>query len=340
MEIRYVLLFKGDLMKKFLRALQYFFAAVAMIYTILIFVDEEIATPMTVCAIIFWLTSLLLFIRHKKGKLLKRKNLHNKDKSVINVDEQAHSSLDTRSDNISVKRVYAFPKYSNENTDTAADEYILDENGRCVGRADGQPLNDADCAYMVRNGYEQAKRAEQQSSNPKFHRTADEKEMEFQFADKHGAKSQKICDVFLELADRAYQTDDFEEKIVLLQRCIEAYNTAKKWHYQESDGARIWFQDNWEYCHNSQNECFCWVDGMIRHRDYVIKMHDVIIPWILERAENGFLQTDIYRAFPDEDKTALRNTIASLASCNQVQKTKKGNTYFVHKSNAGGVQNE
>lgn len=329
-------------MKKLLRGLQYFFAVIAVIYIVLIFVvDKSLAKPMTICAVIFGTISLLLFIKHKNNKRI----TSSKDNSIAN--EQVECVLDTSLSNnptmiSTVEYTPNFPQYFNEDTDKPADAYIFDANEKCIRRSDGQPLNDADCAYIVRNGYEQAKRAEQRPNNPKFQRTDAEKELEFQFFNKYGEKSQKICDVFLDLSRQAYQTDNLEEKLVLLQQCMEAYNTAKEWHYSKSKGARLWFQDNWEYCHNSQKERFSWIDGIDAYRDYIIKMRDVIIPWILESAENGFLQTEIYKTFPDEGKTELRDVITNLVDCGKIKKTKKGNTYFIcidRIGNAGGVQN-
>lgn len=334
-------------MKKLLCILQYLFAIVTAIYVILMFTDKSIVAPMAICAVIFGTISLLLFIKRKKGYLYRRKSNKQTVDGTENVivNEQSGYIFDETSNggpavSVTIKSTQNFPKYSNENTDIPADTYIYDENGKCIGRADGQLLNEEDCAYMMHVGYEQAKKAEQQSINPKFHRTPAEKELEFQFANKYMLKSQKICDVFCDLNNQAYLTDDLDEKLNLLQACIRAFDAAKEWHYKQSAGAKLWFQDNWEYCHNSQNACFSWIDSVYKHTDQIIKIRDVILPWILENAETGFLQTEIYKTFPEEDQTVLRNLITKLAEQNTVQKTKKGNTYFIHRVNIGDVQNE
>lgn len=241
-----------------------------------------------------------------------------------NIAKDASAFID-----ISVDYSPDFPKYPNEDTDIPADIYIYDSNDNFSKRSDGQPLNNADYAYLTRQGYKNAKLTMQKSSNPKFHRTTAEEELRFQFFYHHGAESQKRCDAFHDFAYQAYKTDVIEEKIILLQKCIEAYESAKEWHYKKSKGAKLWFQDEWEHCHNSQNECFSWIDDEYTYLDHLIKTLDVVIPWILENSQKGFLQTDIYKAFPDEKQSDLRNTITYLANQNKVLKTKKGSTYFV-----------
>lgn len=222
-----------------------------------------------------------------------------------------------------------FPKYPNEDTDIPGETYVYDKRGNFICRADGENINDADAAYLVRNGYDIAKEVLEHSSNPKFHRTESEEELKFQFFYKYGNQSQKLCNVFHDLADQAYLSDDSETKILLLQQCTEAYEAAKQWHYNKSKGAMLWFQDYWEHCHNSKSDCFAWIDGIYSYIDQLIKVRDVITPWILKNAENGFLQTDIYKAFPEEDKTILRKTISKLADQGKICKVKKGSTYFL-----------
>ena len=222
-----------------------------------------------------------------------------------------------------------FPKYPNEDTDIPGDTYIYDKTGNIICRADGVPLNDADAAYLVRAGYEKATNAENNSINPKFHRTAAEEELKFQFMYKYGDQSQNICDVFLNLANKAYLSDDYDKKFSLLEQCIKSYNTAKKWHYNKSKGAALWFQDNWEYCHNSKNECFSWIDDIYIYRNFITEAQNAIIPYILENAKKGFLQTEIYKVFPDVRQSELRDIISYLVKKGKISKNKKGNTYYI-----------
>jgi len=96
-----------------------------------------------------------------------------------------------------------------------------------------------------------------------------------------------------------------------------------------SKGGMMWFQDMWECFYNSQNERFCWVDKILENIKEAQKEIAVIEPWILNQSQAGFLQTDIYRAFPDDNKTMLRNVITRLVNQGKIQKQKKGSSYFI-----------
>lgn len=243
--------------------------------------------------------------------------------------EPAQSEPNEGNFEIKVEHIIDYPKYPNEDTDIPGEAYIYDKRGRFVGRADGKKINDADAAFLMRDGLERAKEIYERSPNPKFHRTEEEEELKFQFSCKYGEQSQRLCDKFHDLAHQASLCDDCETKLVILQKCTDAYEIAKRWHYNKSKGAMLWFQDYWENCHNTQSDCFAWIDGVYSYIDELINIRDVITPWILENAKNGFLQTEIYKAFPKDDKTMLRKEIANLAEQGKVRKDKKGSTYFI-----------
>jgi len=230
---------------------------------------------------------------------------------------------------IKVEHTYDYPVYPNQDTDIPADSYMFDENGHCLGRSDGKPLNDADAAYLMREGVRKAIEAARRDDNPKFHRSAAEKELCFRFFYKYGAKSDQLCDVFQELAAKANTASTADEKLALLQQSADAFYKAREWHYHCSKGGMMWFQDMWECFYNSQNERFCWVDKILENIKEAQKEIAVIEPWILNQAQAGFLQTDIYRAFPDDNKTMLRNVITRLVNQGKIQKQKKGSSYFI-----------
>lgn len=150
-----------------------------------------------------------------------------------------------------------------------------------------------------------------------------------QFYFKYGDVSTKACDVFIKIRVAADEAKSIDEKIDLLQKAIEAYQIAKDWHYNHSEGAMLWFQDMWEHCHNSRSDCFCWVDRVNAYRNQLIEERDVIIPWILNAAQEGFLQTEIYTVFPEAEKSDLQRIVKMLADDGKINRTKKGKTYFV-----------
>lgn len=264
----------------------------------------------------------ILFSKSKKSKSSSKKQ----------ASKQKPQKTSQRDPIIKVSTSYIpddFPKYPNEDTDIPANAYIYDTKGKILRRADGQPFNDADAAYLMRYDYSRVVEAQKKSQNPIYHRTEREEELSYQFGSKHGSKSQKICDVFLKLEREADRANDINEKIRLTQAAIDAFYKAKEWHYKFSKGAMLHFQDYWECLHNSRRECYSWVEDKEEYLEELINKRDVIVPWILENATNGFTQTQIYKEFPDEIQSELRRIIQELADNGKVTKTKKGNTYFI-----------
>lgn len=219
--------------------------------------------------------------------------------------------------------------YSDEGVEQPANAYVFDKDGNFLCRADGEKISDADVSNLISYGYEQAKQREKASSNPKFHRTVEEHDLIYNFMEKHGAKSAQMCNCFENLNQMAFKTSNIDEKILYLQKAIQAFEEAKTWHYDYSKGGKLYFQDYWEHLHNSRHECFSWVDSVQNNLDAQIQKRDLIIPWILETAERGFKQTEIYKEFPNVEQSQLRGIIDALCSDKQISKIKRGNTYWV-----------
>lgn len=209
----------------------------------------------------------------------------------------------------------------------AAPTYV--QNGSRINRIDGKEISNEEIPYLIELGEKQA--IETAANSPQ--RSAKEEELSFQFFYKHGGESQRRTDVFEDLNRAAYNENNIDKKIELLQNAIAAYEKAKKWHYNHSKGGMIYFQDMWEYMHNSRSQCFSWDESVRAELDWQLDVRDNIIPWILENAQEGFIQADIYKEFPDENKSDLRKIIDRLVSESHLTKTKKGNSYFINISN-------
>lgn len=282
--------------------------------------------------IMFLFFALFAYLLLKKPKNRKKKAVSSPADCVLTTtDIKCITPPPESLVNVNVEIIPDYPVYPNQDTDIPAVGYIHDKSGG-IRRIDGKPINDADAAYIVRNSYAWSVERDKASSNPKFHRTPAERELMYRFTEKYGGQSQKLCGAFQDYANQAYLTNNYDEKLVLTQQCLEAYEYARNWHYNKSKGAMLWFQDLWEHCHNSRSECFRWIDSTREYMDYLIMVRDIYTPWIRENAKDGFLQTEIYKAFPNEDKSALRKVIDSLAERGEVQKTKKGSTYFIQTS--------
>lgn len=286
--------------------------------------------PLYLIMFVFFVLFAYLLLRKPKNR--KKKAVSSPADSVLTTtDIKCITPPPESLVNVNVEIIPDYPVYPNQDTDIPAVGYIHDKSGG-IRRIDGKPINDADAAYIVRNSYAWSVERDKASSNPKFHRTPAETELMYQFTEKYGVQSTKLCEAFEDYSSQAYDTTDFEEKLVLLQKSLDAFEYAKNWHYNKSKGAKLYFQDMWEHLHNSRSECFSWIDGEQEYRDFIERVCLFIAPWIKEKAATGFLQTDIYKEFPNEKKSELRWVIDILVKRGEVQKTKKGSTYFIQTS--------
>lgn len=151
------------------------------------------------------------------------------------------------------------------------DNYIRE--GNIIRRKDGKSITDADCEYLRQAGIDEAIKREKESPNPKFHRTEAEFEAGLEFDEKYGETSRALCSMFLEPAKKARKAADPNVKLHLLNECVKQFEYAKQWHYNHSEGAKITFQDDWEYCHNSKNPCFCYIDPI---KSQIQKLQDKV----------------------------------------------------------------
>lgn len=205
-------------------------------------------------------------------------------------------------------------------SDIISDTYI--ESGNCIYRRDGKGISDEEIPTLISIGL---KKSLQNKPDINF----EEDELEFRFMEEHETESQKLCDKFEDLESQALSETNIDKKIELLKQTIDAFESAKRWHYNHSKGAKIYFQNSWEDFHNSHNESFSWVDSVKGELEYQIFKRDEVIPVILKKSETGFRQPDIYNEFPGTSKSLLRRIIDELAQQSEIIKTKKGSSYFI-----------
>lgn len=88
----------------------------------------------------------------------------------------------------------------------------------------------------------------------------------------------------------------------------------------------------WEYMHNSQNECFSYLNSIEDSLEEYIFQRDVAIPKIVDIISHtpGILQKNIYKLLPDMDKLIVQRTIKYLEKENKISRAKKGNSYELH----------
>lgn len=201
--------------------------------------------------------------------------------------------------------------------------YIHTDN--TIIRADGKPISNEEVPYLMEISL--MKTSESEKNKPKL--SIEDDELVFQFMTKYGVESQNYCNLFEKLSREAYNEPNLNKKIKLLEEAVITFERVKQWHYNHSKGAKLYFYQFWECMHNSKNTNFCWVDSVKDELTFQIMKRDTIIPWILDNSHTGFLQTEIYKAFPKMDAVLLRKTIDETVISFNLSKTKKGGTYFI-----------
>lgn len=221
-------------------------------------------------------------------------------------------------------------QYPDVATTNPAEDIYFRKKGT-VSRIEGREISDEEVPYLIQSGLETAIKAEKESPNPKFHRTDCEEELSFQFMMKYGGQVQVMTDAFEESYRAAYDVDDYQEKIRLYEKALTLYYKAQKFCYSKGKGGTIYFQDLWEYMHNSQDTCFSYEILIKNAIDETKETYEVLIPSILKViSENqGILQKDIYKFLPEFDKARIRRLIKQLNISGEVIMEKKGNSYIL-----------
>ncbi|MDR2045204.1 MAG: hypothetical protein LBQ15_12780 [Clostridium sp.] len=158
-------------------------------------------------------------------------------------------------------------QHTNEIVQTSVPEHVAGfvDTGNVVVKTDGSPIADEEVPWLIRQGYQKALEREKSSRNPKFNRSERDEELSFAFSQKYAAE---IADmekaIYVEnFSITKLTVDELNEQIELHKRAIEAFDRMKKFCYGHGKGGTIYFQDMWEYCHNSKNQCFSFKDELL-----------------------------------------------------------------------------
>lgn len=100
--------------------------------------------------------------------------------------------------------------------------------------------------------------------NPVFHRTDKEDDLafEFEYSEKHHKKISEYEAKMFEAEKLAYkfQKDgDKENTTLYFSKAIATYDEFRKYCYK-TKGGKLYFQNNYEFLHNSKNPCFSYKD--------------------------------------------------------------------------------
>ena len=181
-------------------------------------------------------------------------------------------------------------------------------------------------------------------ANPKFNRTERENELSFQFSQNHSDKINDYENKLYDAVGNIYEGTK-NQQIKNCERAINIYDKFKNYCYK-TKGGTIYFQDMWEYCHNSKNPCFSFIDDTNKHLynlqnniDDTYESFGISYD-LAQQFENllknnsGIYQKDIYALLNSDKKSELRKYISYLCDINKIERIKSGNTYKLYlKSN-------
>lgn len=178
---------------------------------------------------------------------------------------------------------------------------------------------------------EAAKERERMSSNPKFHRTLEEEDLSFDFEEQWGDQVHFLESEMQKKYSAASQAQNYNSAIELAREAITLYQTLKSFCYKKGKDGQIYFQDTWEYLHNSTTGIFSYEDTILSRIDYwkeMMALESDALSLIKERS-GSLLQKDIYQALPQYPKGSVQKTLRNLESQGRIARKKKSSTYLL-----------
>ena len=206
------------------------------------------------------------------------------------------------------------------------------QDGNVIYRADGKKISDEEVPYLMQVGYENALAEEKNSSNPKFHRSFKEEELSYSFENKYYNEIAKRIEKFETPYHNSFSEQDLSKKIMLLEQSITEFDKCKNFCYSKGKGGTIYFQDMYEYLHNTHNECFSYRDMILGSLEECYYERDELIPELKNVIcnHNGILQKNIYAELPDFQRSDIQRMLRKLESENVITRIKKSGSYELH----------
>lgn len=210
------------------------------------------------------------------------------------------------------------------------DLYTIDNN--TIYRTDGKEISDQEIPYLIQLGYEHAFQAEANSSNPKFHRTAREDDLSYDFESKYYNEISERTKKFKNLYRDSYTEINLSKKILLLEEALIDFDKCKKYCYSKGKGGQIYFQDTYEYLDSSQNPCFSYRDMITDSLEELYFERDELIPDIKNALlqHDGILQKNIYQELPQFERSDIQRMLRKLEKENIITRFKKSGSYELH----------
>ncbi|MCD1260663.1 hypothetical protein B5M42_017825 [Paenibacillus athensensis] len=132
------------------------------------------------------------------------------------------------------------------------------ENG---ARADGKPISDSDIPQLIELSKRKAIEKESNSTNPKFHSTKQEQESKFHFSQKYNREVSFYNDAIYLETSRTKKLKNNQEKLEQCRKAVQIYDEFKSFCYSKGLYGQLYFDNMWEHCHNSKQECYKFYPG-------------------------------------------------------------------------------
>lgn len=193
-------------------------------------------------------------------------------------------------------------KKKNKQASIVKDDHIIevkDRSGNLIGE-----LNDTNYEDPYKN-----------YDNPKFHRAEDEINLKADFSKRNYQ--------LIERYEKRIEIGHKNENSYQIKQRIQAFDEFKNYCYNHSQGAKLYFQDMWEHCHNSKNECFSWREKLTEQYQTHKEKEELLkkIPEFVQ-LNPGIIRANLWLHFPDYEKSNVRAVTKDLIN-NQVIKQEK-----------------
>lgn len=217
---------------------------------------------------------------------------------------------------------------------------------------DREEILDNDIPHLIEIGLKKSIEKEKSSINLKFHRSSKDEELSFNFANKYYEKISQFEEELYSEQEKIHSIFNIDEKIKQCQKVINIFYKFKNFCYKKSKGGMIYFQDMWEYCHNSNSECFSYIKDTEEYLDFLLKNYEKEKRRLEEEKEKqiqiqnylgehnpeiellnliknnpGILQKDIYKNFDSSIKDIFKPLPRVLEKSGKIERIKKGNSY-------------
>ena len=159
------------------------------------------------------------------------------------------------------------------------------------------------------------------SNNPKFHRSDQERKLKGEFHRKH-------YQIVEDFENRIYISDKADYK--KLKDNLIAYDEFKKYCYSNGDGGKLYFQDMWEYCHNSKNDCFSHKETILKYMKNYLDSNKAVIDIIdILKSNETYLQKDLKRKINYCTPQEIGLITREMVDKNIITREKYKNTYLL-----------